>query len=217
MGQTLSTILSKESHTVIGIDLHNRDTIDRATKRADLAILALPFLSATEYIQKFSDRITCVELTSVKTPMLKFSNMAISIHPLFGPRSFEEEDLRNIIFITDISPAGSIKLVKQLFHGFNVIEMTATEHDKLAAKVQVAPYLISILADLVNRKTDLMTRSKKILEMMAGVSIDQNSSVLFDTIARNPFSIGILKEIEEKIKQLGGELNDCSPDVRLKH
>ncbi|EQD37060.1 prephenate dehydrogenase [mine drainage metagenome] len=149
--------------------------------------------------------------------MLQFRNRVISIHPLFGPRSFNENDLRNVVFVTDISPAGSIKLVKQLFQGFNVIEMTASEHDKLAAKVQVAPYLISILANLVNSNTDLKTRSKKILEMMAGISIEQNWNVLLDTIARNPFSMDILKEIEEKIKQLGGELSDSGSDLWLKH
>lgn len=149
--------------------------------------------------------------------MLPFRDRIISIHPLFGPRSFLDDELRNIVFIKDISPSGSIDLVKKLFPGFNIIEMTASEHDALVAKLQVAPYLISILANMINCNTELKTRSKKVLEMMAGVCNDQNRDVLLDTISRNPFSMDIIKEVQEKINEMVSELSDTNSDFRIEH
>ncbi len=217
MGQTLCEILSKGSNTIIEVDLHNISIVDQVAKKVDLFILAVPFLSAVEYIQKFSENVTCIEVTSIKTPMIPFRGRIISIHPLFGPRSFLDVELRNIVFIKDISFSGSVDLVKQLFPGFNIIETTASEHDALVAKVQVAPYLISILANLINCDTELKTRSKKVLEKMAGVSNDQNPNVLLDTISRNPFSMYIIKEIQEKINEMVSELSDSNSDFRIEH
>ncbi|MGC8514681.1 MAG: hypothetical protein ACP5OC_00915 [Thermoplasmata archaeon] len=217
MGSTLCNILSGSKHTLIGIDTHNKDILDDLVDHADLAIIATPFDVTVEYLEHLSSRLTCIEVTSAKNAMHAFKNRVISIHPLFGPGSFGDKDLRNIVFITDISPTGSLKLVRELFKGFTVIDMTADEHDDLVSKIQVIPYIMSLLADQVNADTHLSTRSKCVLDSMAAICREQNWTVLMDTITRNPYSIGILKAIEEKMSRLGGELTDRCSDIRIQH
>ena len=217
MGSTIYRILSDSRHTLIAIDTHNLDILDDVVDEADLAIIATPFDVTIEYINYLSPLVRCMELTSTKNAMHAFRNRVISIHPLFGPGSFENKDLRNIAFISDISPRDSLKLVKDLFKGIAVIPMTAEEHDELVSRIQVIPYIISLLADQVSAATTINTRSKLILDSMAAICREQNRTVLIDTIARNPFSIRILKDIEEKMSILGGELTDRCSDIRLQH
>jgi prephenate dehydrogenase/chorismate mutase/prephenate dehydrogenase len=217
MGSTLCNILSASRHTLIGIDTHNKDVLDDLIDRADLAIIATPFDVTVEYLDHLSSRVKCIELTSAKSAMHAFRNRVISLHPLFGPWSYGDKELRNIVFISDISPPGSLKFVRNLFKGFSVIAMTADEHDDLVSKIQVLPYILSLLADQVNADTHLRTRSKRILDSMAAICREQNRTVLMDTITRNPYSIGILKAIEEKMTVLGGELTDRCSDIRIQH
>ena len=217
MGGTICNILSKSHHTVIGIDRHNLDILEDVIDLADIAIIATPFDVTCDYLSRLSSRLKCIEVTSAKTPMLRFAGDVISIHPLFGPGSFKTRNLRNIVFVSDISPVGSLKLVKELFSGYNVISMKAKEHDELISKIQVIPYIISLLSEEVNVQTNLSTRSKGILDSMSSICKDQNRKVLIDTIVRNPFSLGVLKDIEEKLNKLGGELSDRCSDVWLQH
>ena len=115
MGSTIYRILSDSRHTVIAVDTHNLDILDDVVDQADLAIIATPFDVTIEYINYLSPLVRCMELTSTKNAMHAFRNRVISIHPLFGPGSFENKDLRNIAFISDISPRDSLKLVRELF------------------------------------------------------------------------------------------------------
>jgi prephenate dehydrogenase/chorismate mutase/prephenate dehydrogenase len=217
MGSTLYRMLSDSRHTLIAVDTHNLEILDDMVDQADLAIIAAPFDVTVEYLNRLSSHVRCMELTSTKNAMHAFRNRVISIHPLFGPGSFENKDLRKIAFISDISPPDSLKLVRDLFEGIAVISMTADEHDELVSRIQVIPYIMSLLADQVSAVTTINTRSKLILDSMAAICREQNRSVLIDTIARNPFSIGILKDIEEKMSRLGGELTDRCSDIRPQH
>ena len=202
MGSTLYRMLSDSRHTLIAVDTHNLEILDDMVDQADLAIIAAPFDVTVEYLNRLSSHVRCMELTSTKNAMHAFRNRVISIHPLFGPGSFENKDLRKIAFISDISPPDSLRFVKDLFEGIAVISMTADEHDELVSRIQVIPYIMSLLADQVSAVTTINTMSKLILDSMAAICREQNRSVLIDTIARNPFSIGILKDIEEKMSRL---------------
>lgn len=69
MGKTLCEIFSKGSNTISEVDLQNLSIVDQIAKKVDLFILAVPFFSAVEYIQKFSENVTCLEVTSIKMSM----------------------------------------------------------------------------------------------------------------------------------------------------
>lgn len=217
IGATLSRILSESGNIVSGFDFHNNNSLDEYVDKADVAIIATPFDVTVNYLKKISARITCIEVTSSKCAMRIFQNRVISIHPLFGPYSFRNEGLRNIAYISDISPIGSLQLVRNLFGHFNVIPMTAVEHDFLISKIQVIPYIISLLAKRVRSDSPLKTRSEEILDSMAAICDEQNMTVLLDTIVMNPFSLNVIEEIEKNIKELGGELSDRSADFWLQH
>ncbi|MHB1439240.1 MAG: Rossmann-fold NAD(P)-binding domain-containing protein [Cuniculiplasma sp.] len=217
IGSTVCKILSNSPNTLIGIDKHNVGILGDVLDRADLIIIATPFDVSVEYLEQLSSRVRCMELTSSKSPMLRFKDRVISIHPLFGPGSFEDKEMKNIAFISDISSQNSENLVRELFHGFTVTAMTAEEHDELVSRIQVIPYVMSLLADQVCSTTDLNTRSKRILDSMASICKEQDRTVLMDTIIRNPFTIRILKDIEEKMNRIGGELSDRCSNVWIQH
>jgi prephenate dehydrogenase len=217
IGSTIFNILSVYNHTLIGIDTHNRGILEDVLIRADLAIIATPLAVTIEYLENLSSRVSCMELTSAKIAMLRFKNRAISIHPLFGPGSLDDKDLRNLAFISDISPPNSEKLVRDLFKGFKVTSMSAEEHDELVSRIQVVPYIMSLLAEQVSSVTEMSTRSKRILDSMAAICHEQNRTVLMDTIIRNPFSLSALKDIEDKLNKIGGELYDRSSNFWTQH
>jgi Prephenate dehydrogenase len=79
---------------------------------------------------------------------MEFSEHIISIHPLFGPESYEKN--RNMIFINDISSKNSLSIIKELFYGYNIISMTAVEHDRLIGELLVKPYIFSYISDPSN-------------------------------------------------------------------
>jgi prephenate dehydrogenase len=217
MGSTICSILSGSKHTVIGIDRHNTGILEGLLDRADLVIIATPFDATVKYLEHISSRVRCMELTSAKSAMNRFRDMVISIHPLFGPGSLADSEMRNIAFISDISPVDSFDLVQELFKGFAVIPMTAEEHDDLVSRIQVIPYIMSILAEQLCTPVDLITRSRRILDSLAAICNEQNRTVLMDTIVRNPFSIRVLKDIEEKLNKLGGEIYDRCSNNWIQH
>lgn len=217
MGSTLFRILSESGNSVTGIDFHNNGNMDDLIDQADVAVIATPFNATVDYLNDLSSRITCIEVTSSKCAMQKFRNRMISIHPLFGPHSFRNSSLKNIIYISDISPSGSLKLLQTLFADFNIIPMTAIEHDFLISRIQVIPYIMSLLAKQLSYNTVIKTRSKNILDAVAAICDEQNMTVLRDTIVMNPFSIDVFDEIEKQVKRLGGEMSDSCSNFWLQH
>ena len=119
--------------------------------------------------------------------------------------------MNNIAFISDISPAGSIDIVKSLFPDSNIVPMTAEGHDLLAVQLQVIPYIMSILSSRIMVDTDVSTHSRKALASLAKVSQVQNGEVLKDTIRLNPFSRSAFTHILETLNEIGGEYIDSRP------
>ncbi len=217
IGHTLYTILSESTNTVIGADLHNADMIESQLGYSDLIILATPLKETVEYIQRYSGRAKIIEVTSTKTVMLEYSGEVISIHPLFGPRTAGKEGFKNIIFVKDVSPKGSLDVVKQLFPQHEIKQLTAREHDLMMVKLQVIPYFISLLSKSVDSPTDLKTMSKKALEEMAYVCEYQNLQVVYDTIKRNPYSADAFSMTLRKLEEIGGELLDSDTRLNTSH
>ena len=212
LGSVLSSMFTSAGHIVVGIDLFNAGILDREIQDADIALMAVPIAESIRLLKRYTPVCTIIETSSVKGPFREFRNGVISIHPLFGPLSVDDEGMNNIAFISDISPAGSIDIVRSLFPDSNIISMTAEDHDRLAIQLQVIPYIISILSSRMMADTDVSTHSRKALASLARVSGVQNGEVLKDTIRLNPFSKSAFTRILETLNEIGGEYIDSCPN-----
>ncbi len=184
------------------IKAENGDNINNAIRNADLAFLSVPVGEAIKIIRNCSEKEKIVEISSVKSPILEFKKQIISIHPLFGPNTFMNENFRNIVFVDDISTDGSINVIREIFPMFNIIVMDSEEHDLLMLEQLVLPYIFSLIAKNASLENRILTRSKKILEDLKGIAESENPGVLKDTIILNRYSIEKLRKIEKEIKDI---------------
>ncbi len=200
LGKTLMKIFP-DAH---GIDIENSYHMEAELKEADFAFLALPVEATLNIIKRFPEYEGFIDLTSVKSKMISFSRHIISLHPLFGPDSYEKN--KSIIFINDISRINSLDDIKNMFPGYNIISMDAEEHDTLMGEILVKPYILSYISESFN--SDIVTGSySKFLEIEK-IKYKENPGVFIDTIKYNNNSRGIINEIEKKLQDLKKLIGD---------
>ena len=200
LGKTLMKIFP-DAH---GIDIENSYHMEAELKEADFAFLALPVEATLNIIKRFPEYEGFIDLTSVKSKMVNFSRHIISLHPLFGPESYEKN--KSIIFINDISRINSLDDIKNMFPGYNIISMDAEEHDTLMGEILVKPYILSYISESFN--SDIVTGSySKFLEIEK-IKYKENPGVFIDTIKYNNNSRGIINEIEKKLQDLKKLIGD---------
>ncbi len=200
LGKTLMKIFP-DAH---GIDIENSYHMEAELKEADFAFLALPVEATLNIIKRFPEYEGFIDLTSVKSKMTSFSRHIISLHPLFGPESYEKN--KSIIFINDISRINSLDDIKNMFPGYNIISMDAEEHDTLMGEILVKPYILSYISE--SRNSDIVTGSySKFLEIEK-IKYKENPGVLIDTIKYNTNSREIINEIEKKLQDLKKLIGD---------
>ena len=200
LGKTLMEILPGST----GIDIADEDKLSEELKKAEIAFLAVPLKAAMDIINTYPDYRTFIELTSVKSPMIQFSNKVISLHPMFGPLSFKTN--KDILFISDISPKNTFELVSELFKKYNIISMTSFEHDKLMEELLIKPYILSYISDTV--ETTIETTSHKKLCELSAIKDSENPEIMFDTIKFNDGSLFIIENIEKKLQYLKKLISD---------
>jgi prephenate dehydrogenase/chorismate mutase/prephenate dehydrogenase len=194
LGKTLLKIFPDAS----GIDIDNSDNLELELKKADFTFLAVPLEATLNIIRSFPEYNGFIDLTSVKSKIMEFSEHIISIHPLFGPESYEKN--RSMIFINDISSKNSLSIIKELFYGYNIISMTAVEHDRLIGELLVKPYIFSYISDASN--PGVVTGSyTKFLEIEK-IKENESPGVLLDTIKYNAMSGEIIVNMEKKLDEL---------------
>jgi len=173
-----------------------------------VTVLAVPLEDAILLIEKYRHEIAIVELSSVKSPMKRFSGEVVSLHPLFGPASSKNPDFNTILFVNDISPDGSLQKVRELFADSNIASVTAEEHDRAMADLLVAPYAVSMIAKrIVASNQKFVTPSFANLQKIASILDGENSSVVRDTISKNEFSRSVLEQINNEIMEIRSGLN----------
>ncbi len=203
-GSTLVAFLRGNGHEVTGID--RDDEIPGLLKDYEACFLAIPLNGIMEYISR-NEHPMLVEISSVKTPMKKYSNRVVSIHPLFGPSSIGNPEFRNILFINDISQPQSLKSIEFLFPGFAITSLTADEHDRLMVELLVRPYILSILSSRTSSGTTrnvTCTSHRKLLDL-SSISMAESREVLLDTIRHNPYSKEALKNLRDEMDGLFNE------------
>ncbi|MEI7579435.1 MAG: prephenate dehydrogenase/arogenate dehydrogenase family protein [bacterium] len=153
--------------------------------QADVVFYAVPITQFEKVIQDHLSHILkqkplLIDLLSVKvfpqkifTKYLKNTNIeAMLLHPMFGPDSIRIAGLENQPLIID--PFRSTRATYKFWHDYfenkklKVIKMTATEHDKLAAKSQGVTHFIGRLLEEYKLEATPIDSlgSKKLREIM---------------------------------------------------
>lgn len=199
-GSAVTGYFIENNHVVKGIG--RGDPLPADPGLFDACILAIPVTEVEAYIASLRG-CPIIEISSVKSEVLKFRDRIISIHPMFGPRSILSNDLRDIIFISDISPLGSRKLIEGLFPGFKITVMTADQHDRIMADLLVKPYIFSLLAASIGvEEHDVSCSSFRVLKNLIEISDSESDRVLRDTIRLNPHARRILDNLIDETGRL---------------
>jgi prephenate dehydrogenase/chorismate mutase/prephenate dehydrogenase len=198
MGIVLSSIL-RNRNEIISCDDESCD--NSVIDQADLTFLCIPLNDTKKILSESGMKANLVEIGSVKSPLSNFAGHIISIHPLFGPMTFNNDNYRNIIFIDDLSINGSKRIIENLFKGFRIISMTSKEHDLLMSRQLVLPYLISMISKIED-DSEALTFSRSLLDNIISIQLNESEEVFRDTIFLNPYSKEMVNEISSKISEL---------------
>lgn len=193
LGRTLMDIFPGAK----GIDIEDNN-MDQELEEAEITFLAVPLKVTIALISKYPYYRKFVDLTSIKSPMKEYSGKIISIHPMFGPSSYKMN--KDILFITDISIENSIKTISELFREYNVIPLTADEHDELMGELLVKPYILSYICD--SHEYSIETSSHKKLLNLLSIKYNENQEIIIDTIILNNSARKIIVEMEERLEYL---------------
>lgn len=171
----------------------DQDTIERS----DFTILCVPSDHACSIIASTDHPEKCIDVTAVKNIMNPFARRFISIHPLFGPKSIGNSRSSNIIFVKDLSIPESEKTISRIFPGFNILQMTADEHDRLMLSQLVFPYIVSIIQQGFPQP---LTHSARLLDQARDIINGESGQVVRDIIMKNPHVGEFVNMIGEIVK-----------------
>ena len=204
-GKLASGFFSQNGHKVAGIGRSDQDSVNLSD--FDVCFLSIPVMGMERYIEK-AKGCTIVEVSSVKDPLKRFRGEIVSIHPMFGPRSFADPSFHNIIYVDDLSASGGEKIVETLFPGFNLVHMGADEHDRAMVEMLIKPFLMSRVASEISHDTsDFSGPSQRILQKLASISGFERAEMMEQTIRLNPYAREALNEIMEAVRRVGKDLD----------
>ena len=208
MGTLLTGIFIAMGHEVGGFDiLDGRNEPDsRELQKSDAILLSIPQEQALQFCVSHPELGNIIEIGSTKSIMKALRNRIISIHPLFGPLSYQSGNKRKIFFIDDISPDGSMVLIRKLFGDMELIPIGFDDHDKLMAEMLVTPYIISLISSRLSTGREPMTRSAEVLEQVSLISKLQSPEVLNMSVFLNPYSKSVFENIRTSLESLMGEI-----------
>jgi prephenate dehydrogenase len=208
-------LMAEKISGFVDVYVHNRSKIvdppeyvkvikKEEVKKMDYIIFAVPvqFLkdSIAEFKKYISKKTIILDVSSVKVYPLEIlkknfsQNQILGTHPLFGPESIAKKipDLK--VVLANISSQEETILKVKTFIGeklkFQVLEMTAEEHDRQMAHVQVLSHFIGFALRGFDLKKDLSLKTLAYRKMYALYeNVLNDSDDLFKTIQEyNPYA-----------------------------
>ena len=206
MGKLLTDLFKDLGHEVKGFDILDGTTGPDSgeMQQADVILLSIPQGNALQFCLNHPEFKNVVEIGSTKSIMKNLKGKIISIHPLFGPLSYQSINRRKIFFIDDISPEDSIDLIRKLFGDMELITIGYDNHDRLMAEMLVTPYIISLISSRLATGREPMTRSAEVLEQVSLISKLQSPEVMNMSIFLNPYSRSVFENIKSSLETLMG-------------
>lgn len=184
--------------------------------------VAVPINRFEEVIRKMSpsltDRHTVIDVCSVKVHPSRIMNQylppktgIIATHPLFGPDSYlDPREKRKIMMhclrsYPEDKDSLQYSSWKNFFskQGFEIIEMTPEEHDRMAAETQgITHYLGRFLKEYGIKKTPIDTQGFTDLLDLVDQTCNDTWELYIDLQKFNPYTQEMIKKINQSIKQL---------------
>lgn len=188
------------------------------TTRCDAVVLAVPIAALEEVLKRIvpltDTHTVIVDVATVKMhPVRLLRRLArtrrfLATHPMWGPESYAKKGndvsgFRIVISEHTLSRIEHRRLVSFLRSlGFNIVSMSAREHDKhLAETLFLTHYIGQIVSDAKFDRTVIDTVSFGFL-MDAVKSVRHDAALFRDVFRFNPYCSSVLKRFERSTKRI---------------
>lgn len=212
IGQQFRRLFASVGCIVHTTSFATRKENSKLLRESDIVIFSLPLEHAADIIRAEAKHLTrtdqlILDVSSLKVrevaAMLKGRGEVIGMHPLFGPTTDPRGE--RVILCPARASRQTTRSLRQILKrmGLQSSVMTAGEHDKLMATVQVIPHLKSLLmADVIRALHVDLDRVLKtctpIYELefnVIGRFLDDDPELYVPIMFRNPETLKILKTL----------------------
>ena len=181
----------------------------------DTIFLAVPIRDFEELMKDLSTKIqgnkTVIDVCSVKVHpknmMLEHLSNEVDIiatHPLFGPDSFQERG--SVMMMEKVRDQHDrYDFWKSYFGSQNIIieEITADQHDMMAAKSQGLTHLIGrVIDDFGTQKTNIDTVGYQALHKLVSQTCNDSWELFEDIQKFNPYTESMITDLNRSFKRI---------------
>ena len=181
----------------------------------DTIFLAVPIRDFEELMKDLSTKIqgnkTVIDVCSVKVHpknmMLEHLSNEVDIiatHPLFGPDSFQERG--SVMMMEKVRDQHDrYDFWKSYFRSQNIIieEITADQHDMMAAKSQGLTHLIGrVIDDFGTQKTNIDTVGYQALHKLVSQTCNDSWELFEDIQKFNPYTESMITDLNQSFKRI---------------
>jgi len=181
----------------------------------DTIFLAVPIRDFEELMKDLSTKIqgnkTVIDVCSVKVHpknmMLEHLSNEVDIiatHPLFGPDSFQERG--SVMMMEKVRDQHDrYDFWKSYFRSQNIIieEITADQHDMMAAKSQGLTHLIGrVIDDFGTQKTNIDTVGYQALHKLVSQTCNDSWELFEDIQKFNPYTESMITDLNRSFKRI---------------
>lgn len=201
-------------------------------RESDILVLAPPLKSSLRIIADTvshceRDDQLVIDLCSLKVAQMRAMNQApghiVGLHPLFGPH-FSDVSGQDMVMCRAPGPRSEAiyEELRELLLALGLVlhEMSAADHDRLMATIQVIPHLSALISGTLFRRLGIDTiESLKICSpvyktelYMIGRIHSQNPALYASIIAQNPHSEEIVATLSSILGEFGGFIDNGRVD-----
>ena len=181
----------------------------------DTIFLAVPIRDFEELMKDLSTKIqgnkTVIDVCSVKVHpknmMIEHLSDEVDIiatHPLFGPDSFQERG--SVMMMEKVRDQHDrYDFWKSYFRSQNIIieEITADQHDMMAAKSQGLTHLIGrVIDDFGTQKTNIDTVGYQALHKLVSQTCNDSWELFEDIQKFNPYTESMITDLNQSFKRI---------------
>lgn len=181
----------------------------------DTIFLAVPIRDFEELMKNLSTKIqgnkTVIDVCSVKVHpknmMVEHLSNEVDIiatHPLFGPDSFQERG--SVMMMEKVRDQHDrYDFWKSYFQSQNIIieEITADQHDMMAAKSQGLTHLIGrVIDDFGTQKTNIDTVGYQALHKLVSQTCNDSWELFEDIQKFNPYTESMITDLNQSFKRI---------------
>lgn len=230
-GQVLTKLLSQDFELRIfdpTIKDNNNPLFadEESVLQSETLFIAVPIHEFETVIKNISPKIssdtTIIDVCSIKIHPVEIMKKylpekvgIIATHPMFGPDSIDAKDRLNFMMhnVRDLHHCYDIWKTFFSGKGFNIIEITPDEHDRLAAESQsIIHFIARILNDFGIHPTPIDTQGFKDLLTLVENNCHDTWALFSDLQNYNPYAKDMIKKLEQSFNNIKTKLKNMPQD-----